>query len=70
MTEFDTGLPSIRQVQELIKDQKNVEVKLITNDLIVGKIRWQDPQSICLVDQSDQSILIWRHSLVFIKPQS
>ena len=70
MTEFDTGLPSTRQVQEIIKDQKDVEVKLITNDLIIGKIRWQDPQSICLIDQSNQTILIWRQSLVFIKPKS
>jgi host factor-I protein len=70
MSEFDTGFPSTRQIQEMIKDQKNVEVKLITNDLLMGKIRWQDPQSICLVDQSNHTILIWRQSLVFIKPKS
>ncbi len=70
MAEFDTGLPSTRQVQEIIKAQKDVEVKLVTNDLIIGKIRWQDHQSICLVDESNQQILIWRHSLVFIKPKS
>jgi host factor-I protein len=70
MSEFDTGFPSTRQIQEMIKDQKNVEVKLITNDVLMGKIRWQDPQSICLIDQSNQTILIWRQSLVFIKPKS
>ena len=70
MAEFDTGLPSIRQIQNLIKTQQNVEVKLITNDLLVGKIRWQDVQCLCLVDSSNQSTLIWRQSIVYLQPKS
>ncbi|MGB7416649.1 MAG: hypothetical protein WA902_20770 [Thermosynechococcaceae cyanobacterium] len=41
-TELDVGLPSIRQLQSLIQDGSEVEVKVITIDLLVGKIRWQD----------------------------
>ncbi|MEB3311847.1 MAG: RNA-binding protein hfq [Snowella sp.] len=70
MAEFDMGLPSVRQVQEMIKAQKEVEAKLVTNDLLSGKIRWQDPHCICLINQSNEPIVIWRHSLVFLKPKS
>ena len=70
MTEFDTGLPSVKQIQGYIKDKQEVEIKLITDDLIVGKIVWQDPQCICLRDHYEQSSLIWRQSLVFVKPKA
>lgn len=70
MTEFDTGLPSVKQVQGYIKDKQEVELKLVTDDLIVGKIMWQDPQCLCLIDHYDQATLIWRQAIVFIKAKA
>ena len=70
MTEFDTGLPSVKQVQGYIKDKQEVELKLMTDDLMVGKIIWQDPQCLCLLDHYDQSALIWRQAIVFIKTKA
>ena len=70
MTEFDTGLPSIKQIQGYIKEKQEVELKLMTDDLIVGKIIWQDPTCICLIDHYDQSTLIWRQAIVFLKPKA
>ena len=69
MTEFDTALPGIRQVQNYIKDKQEVEIKLITDDLAVGKIIWQDVDSLCLVDHYNQQTLIWRQALVYLKPK-
>lgn len=68
-TELDTNLPSIRQIQTLIREGKEVEAKLVTDDLLVGKIRWQDTQCLCLVDQYDQPTIIWRQAMVYIKPK-
>jgi host factor-I protein len=70
MSEFDTGLPSVRQVQELIKDKQEIELKLVTNDLLVGKILWQDINCICLTDGSEQSILVWRQAIAYLKPRA
>ena len=70
MTEFDTSLPGIRQIQNYIKDKQEVELKLITDDLIVGKILWQDANSLCLVDHYNQQTLIWRQALVYLKPKA
>ena len=70
MTEFDTGLPSVRQVQDFIKDKQEVELKLSTDDLIVGKIIWQDSSCLCLVDHYDQPTLIWRQALIYLKPKA
>lgn len=70
MTEFDVGLPSVRQVQDFIKDKQEVELKLSTDDLLMGKIIWQDSSCICLVDHYDQPTLVWRQALIYLKPKA
>ncbi|MEO0374453.1 hypothetical protein C1752_00591 [Acaryochloris thomasi RCC1774] len=69
-TELDVGLPSVRQLQTLIQDGSEVEVKVITNDLLVGKIRWQDAFCLCLLDHYDQPTVIWKQAIVFLKPKA
>jgi host factor-I protein len=69
MTELETELPGIRQVQTLIREGQEVEIKLVTGDLLAGKIRWQDPYCFCLIDQYDQQTLVWRQALVYLKPK-
>ena len=68
--ELDTSIPSTRQLQTLVQDKQEVEIKLITNDLVVGKINWQDPHCICVLDHYDQPTIIWRQAIVFIKPKA
>ncbi|MEM8613579.1 MAG: RNA-binding protein hfq [Cyanobacteria bacterium P01_H01_bin.105] len=65
-TEFDTGLPSIRQVQGLIRDQQTVELKLLTGDILTGIVVWQDAQAICL-SVDGQTILAMRAAVAYIK---
>lgn len=65
-TEFDTGLPSIRQVQNLIRDQSTVEVKLLTGDVFNGIVVWQDVHAICL-SVDGETILIMRAAVAYIK---
>ncbi|RMF22705.1 MAG: RNA-binding protein hfq [Cyanobacteria bacterium J083] len=69
MTELDTNLPSIRQIQNYIKEQKTVEVQL-TNSNLVGQILWQDPDCICLIDTNNKPTTIWRQAIVYIQPQN
>lgn len=70
MAEFNTGLPSIRQVQNFVKSKNPVEIKLVTNDLLVGTILWQDSQCVCLAPEADSSILIWRQAIAYLKANS
>lgn len=69
MTEFNTGLPSTRQIQGLIKDKKEVELKLSTDELLVGQILWQDPNCICLVERDNRQTIIWYQAIVYLKPK-
>ncbi|BAZ27641.1 hypothetical protein NIES4074_00680 [Cylindrospermum sp. NIES-4074] len=69
-TEFDTSLPSIRQVQTLIKQAATVDLKLLNGDLLTGRILWQDPQCVCIVDENSQQTTIWKQALAYIKPKS
>lgn len=69
-TELETGLPSVRQIQTLIREEQEVELKLITNDLLTGKIRWQDPSCVCLFDHYDQPTIVWRQAIVYLKPKA
>lgn len=67
--ELDTGLPSTRQIQTIIREEKEIEMKLSTGDLLTGKVRWQDPHCICIIDHYDQPTIVWRQSIVFVKPK-
>jgi host factor-I protein len=67
--ELETSLPSVRQIQSLIRDEKEVELKLVTGDLLAGKIRWQDNHCLSLTDQYDQPTIIWRQAIVYLKPR-
>ncbi len=69
MTEFDTSLPSTRMIQNIIKEKKDVEIKLVSEDLVVGRVMWQDPDCICLVDHYDQATIVWRQSIAYLKPK-
>lgn len=69
-SEFDTALPSIRQVQTLIKEAKIVELKLVTGDLLTGKIGWQDQNCLCLLDDNKQPTTVWRHAIAYLKPKN
>lgn len=68
LTEFDTSLPSIRQVQNLIKETTQVELKLLTGDFISGRILWQDLQCMLVQDNSGQKITIWKQAVAYMKP--
>lgn len=70
MTEFDTALPGVRQIQTYIKEKQEVELKLVTDDLVVGKITWQDDDCLCLMDHYNQQTIIWRQALVYLKPKA
>ncbi|MGG6267889.1 Hfq-related RNA-binding protein [Leptolyngbya sp. AN03gr2] len=67
--ELDTGLPSTRQIQTIIREEKEIEMKLSTGDLLTGKVRWQDSHCICIMDHYDQPTIVWRQSIVFVKPK-
>jgi host factor-I protein len=67
--ELETGLPSVRQIQTLTREGNEIELKLVTGDLLVGKIRWQDPHCLCVVDHYDQPTIVWRQALVYLKPK-
>lgn len=64
---FDTNLPSVRQVQSVIKAQKRVELKLLTGEALSGTLRWQDQNCIAIVDDSNQQTLVWRQSIAYLK---
>jgi host factor-I protein len=68
--ELETGLPSFRQLQKLIQTGSEVELKLVTNDLLVGKVRWQDDLCICLMDHYDQQTIVWKQAIAFLKPKA
>ncbi|MEH2071858.1 MAG: RNA-binding protein hfq [Nostoc sp.] len=70
ITEFDTTLPSIKQVQTLIKQTMPAEFKLLTGDVITGKVLWQDPNCVCILDENSEQTTIWKQAIAYIKPKT
>ncbi|NET00516.1 MAG: RNA-binding protein hfq [Sphaerospermopsis sp. SIO1G1] len=69
-TEFDTTLPSIRQLQNWIKDKTPVEFKLMTGDVITGKIFWQDINCVCIINDNEEKITVWKFAIAYMKSRS
>ncbi|MGB3401677.1 MAG: RNA-binding protein hfq [Microcoleaceae cyanobacterium] len=70
MSEFDIGLPSIRQIQTYLKEKQTVEIKLTTNDLLEGTVSWQDQNCICIQDAAQQNTLVWRQTIAYMKAKT
>ena len=68
--ELETGLPSVRQLQMLLRDKQEVEIKLVTSDVITGRVQWQDVYCICLADRENQTIILWRQAIAYLKPKA
>jgi host factor-I protein len=66
-TEFDTTLPSIRLLQNWIKQKAAVEFKLLTGDLITGRVFWQDINCVCILDANNEQITIYRAAIAYMK---
>ncbi|WP_414528978.1 Hfq-related RNA-binding protein [Nodularia chucula] len=64
-TEFDTSLPSIRQLQELLRQKTLVEWKLVNGDSLIGKLAWQDHNCVCIVDSTDRQITIFKQAIAY-----
>ena len=67
MPALNTALPSTRQIQSFIKEKQTVTIKLLTNEVLEGTILWQDQDCMCLVDETEQSTLVWRQALAYVK---
>ncbi|MEL6776077.1 MAG: RNA-binding protein hfq [Cyanobacteria bacterium J06597_16] len=67
---FDPGLPSIRQVQALIRDKQTVEVKMMTGDTLAGSLVWQDDNAICVKDAQNQDSILMRGAIAYVKTGS
>ncbi|NJL02266.1 MAG: RNA-binding protein hfq [Spirulinaceae cyanobacterium SM2_1_0] len=68
MAEFDPGLPSIRQAQKYIQDQQALEVKLLTGDVLTGRLAWQDSLCFCLLDAEETLVVVPRQAIAYYKP--
>lgn len=67
MAEFQTGLPSIRLLQTAIREKRDIELELTTGKAVVGKIQWQDPDTVCVVETTGQTVVIWRQAIAALR---
>jgi len=70
-SEFDTGLPSTRFIQQFIikgrESGQSLDVKLITGDHFSGVVSWQDNIAICLDEGNGKPIVIYRNAIAFLR---
>ena len=66
MKDFNTGIPSTRWLQAMVQNKTTVNVQLTTGDRIAGRVKWLDPDCICLVASSGGEQLVWRQAIATI----
>ena len=65
---LDTSLPSVRHVQELIRNRTMVSVLMVGGHELDGTIKWQDNQFLALrQDNSLPLVLINRDSIAVLR---
>jgi len=64
---MDTALPSIRIVQNFIREKKDIEFQLTTNEKLTGQIRWQDPMYLGVADASGQVTILARQVIAYLR---
>ncbi|MFM2064445.1 MAG: hypothetical protein RLZZ507_4116 [Cyanobacteriota bacterium] len=69
-TDFDTTLPSIRLLQNWIKQKATVELKLMTGDVITGRVFWQDINCVCILDANNEQTIVWKIAIAYMKVRS
>lgn len=69
-SDFDTGLPSTRKMQTLIRDQQSVEVKVTTGDTLTGSLTWQDANAICVKGADGEDVILMRAAIAYVKAGS
>lgn len=68
MALLDTSLPSVRLLQQYIRQQVVLEVKLSSGDVWQARLLWQDPDCLCIKTSQEQTIVLWRSALVSLRP--
>ncbi|AJD57564.1 Hfq-related RNA-binding protein [Synechococcus elongatus] len=68
MALLDTSLPSVRLLQQYIREQVFLEVKLNSGDIWQARLLWQDPDCLCLKTPQEETVILWRAALVSLRP--
>jgi host factor-I protein len=65
---LDTSLPSVRHIQELIRNRTVVRVVMIGGQELEGTLRWQDNDVLALrQDASMPLVLLNRHGVAILR---
>ena len=65
---LDTSLPSIRLLQDLIRNHQLVHIKIATGESLEGVLAWQDVHFLALREPMGESLLlINRESVVLVR---
>ena len=65
----DIATPSVRQMQGYIREKQNLEVKLLTGDVLTGNLFWQDEDCLCLQLSDGKNLTVWKQAIAYLKPQ-
>ena len=65
---LDTSLPSIRHLQDLIRNRKLVQIEISTGQSLEGVLAWQDVHYLALREPMGESLLlINRESVMLVR---
>ena len=65
---LDTSLPSIRHLQDLIRNRKLVQIEISSGQSLEGVLAWQDNHYLALREPMGESLLlINRESVVLVR---
>jgi len=63
---LNTSLPSTRRMHRLIREKSDIQLKLLTGEVITGNLLWLDEHCLA-VKSGEDTMMIWSHAIAYMK---
>jgi host factor-I protein len=63
---LNTSLPSTRKMHSFIREKQEIQVKLLTGEVVTGRLLWLDEHCL-MIESGDEKMMVWVNAIAYIK---
>jgi host factor-I protein len=63
---LNTSLPSTRKMHSFIREKQEIQVKLLTGEVVTGRLLWLDEHCL-MIESGEDKMMVWVNAIAYIK---
>jgi host factor-I protein len=63
---LNTSLPSTRKMHSFIREKQEIQVKLLTGEVVTGRLLWLDEHCL-MIESGDEKMMVWVNAIAYVK---